>query len=80
MAQQALHHLEDYVTVTPINYIQERFRQGLDAEVLLLLLCAVVVVRLDAEVLLLLLCAAVVVGLDGYGRLMTADCGGRSPN
>ena len=33
VAQQALHHLEDYVTVTPINYIQERFRQGLDAEV-----------------------------------------------
>jgi len=33
VAQQSLHHLEDFVTVTPIHYIQERFRQGLDAEV-----------------------------------------------
>ena len=33
VAQQSLHHLEDYVQVTPIHYIQERFRQGLDAEV-----------------------------------------------
>eukprot|EP00308_Calcidiscus_leptoporus_P024138 CAMPEP_0119354166 /NCGR_PEP_ID=MMETSP1334-20130426/3204_1 /TAXON_ID=127549 /ORGANISM="Calcidiscus leptoporus, Strain RCC1130" /LENGTH=1441 /DNA_ID=CAMNT_0007367649 /DNA_START=67 /DNA_END=4392 /DNA_ORIENTATION=- len=33
VAQQSLHHLEEYVTVTPIHYIQERFRQGLDAEV-----------------------------------------------
>merc|ERR1719217_49316 len=32
VAQQSLHHLEDYVQVTPIHYIQERFRQGLDAE------------------------------------------------
>ena len=31
VAQQSLHHLEDYVQVTPIHYIQERFRQGLDA-------------------------------------------------
>ena len=33
VAQQSLHHLEDYVTDTPIHYIQERFRQGLDGEV-----------------------------------------------
>uniref|UniRef100_A0A7S2CNH5 Elongation factor 3 n=1 Tax=Haptolina brevifila TaxID=156173 RepID=A0A7S2CNH5_9EUKA len=33
VAQQSLHHLEDYLTQTPIHYIQERFRQGLDAEV-----------------------------------------------
>jgi len=33
VAQQALHHLEEYVKDTPIHYIQERFRQGLDAEV-----------------------------------------------
>merc|ERR1719387_1133244 len=33
VAQQSLHHLEDYLTVTPIHYIQERFRQGLDGEV-----------------------------------------------
>ena len=33
VAQQSLHHLEDYVQQTPIHYIQERFRQGLDAEV-----------------------------------------------
>ena len=33
VAQQSLHHLEDYVQQTPIFYIQERFRQGLDAEV-----------------------------------------------
>ena len=33
VAQQSLHHLEDFVTVTPIHYIQERFRAGLDAEV-----------------------------------------------
>merc|ERR1719191_1063269 len=32
VAQQSLHHLEDYVQVTPIHYIQERFRQGLDAD------------------------------------------------
>ena len=32
VAQQSLHHLEDYLTVSPIHYIQERFRQGLDAE------------------------------------------------
>merc|ERR1719161_1464343 len=32
VAQQSLHHLEDYVQVTPVHYIQERFRQGLDAE------------------------------------------------
>merc|ERR1719267_257637 len=32
VAQQSLHHLEDFVQVTPIAYIQERFRQGLDAE------------------------------------------------
>ena len=32
VAQQSLHHLEDFVQVTPIHYIQERFRQGLDAE------------------------------------------------
>merc|ERR1740138_1713026 len=32
VAQQSLHHLEEYVQVTPIHYIQERFRQGLDAE------------------------------------------------
>ena len=33
VAQQSLHHLEEYVTKNPIAYIQERFRQGLDAEV-----------------------------------------------
>ena len=33
VAQQSLHHLEDYVTLTPIHYIQERFRLGLDEEV-----------------------------------------------
>jgi len=33
VAQQSLHHLEDHVTSTPIQYIQARFRQGLDAEV-----------------------------------------------
>ena len=32
VAQQSLHHLEEYVQVTPIHYIQERFRQGLDME------------------------------------------------
>ena len=32
VAQQSLHHLEEFVQVTPIHYIQERFRQGLDAE------------------------------------------------
>jgi len=32
VAQQALHHVEDYTQVTPIHYIQERFRQGLDGE------------------------------------------------
>merc|ERR1719191_1074219 len=32
VAQQSLHHLEDFVTVTPVHYIQERFRAGLDAE------------------------------------------------
>lgn len=32
VAQQSLHHLEDFVQVTPVHYIQERFRQGLDAE------------------------------------------------
>merc|ERR1712023_91648 len=32
VAQQSLHHLEDYVQVTPVHYIQERFRQGLDME------------------------------------------------
>jgi len=33
VAQQSLHHLEEFLTETPIHYIQERFRQGLDAEV-----------------------------------------------
>ena len=33
VAQQSLHHLEEFVTQTPIQYIQARFRQGLDAEV-----------------------------------------------
>jgi len=33
VAQQSLHHLEEYVTKNPIAYIQERFRQGLDKEV-----------------------------------------------
>jgi len=33
VAQQSLHHLEDHVTSTPIQYLQARFRQGLDAEV-----------------------------------------------
>lgn len=33
VAQQSLHHLEEHVTNTPIQYIQARFRQGLDAEV-----------------------------------------------
>ncbi|KAL3909395.1 MAG: hypothetical protein SGPRY_009442, partial [Prymnesium sp.] len=32
VAQQAMHHVEDHTLVTPIHYIQERFRQGLDAE------------------------------------------------
>jgi len=32
IAQHSLHHLEDYLQSTPINYIQERFRQGLDSE------------------------------------------------
>jgi len=32
VAQQSLHHLEEYVQVTPVHYIQERFRQGLDME------------------------------------------------
>ncbi|KAL1526637.1 hypothetical protein AB1Y20_015341 [Prymnesium parvum] len=32
VAQQAMHHVEDHTQVTPIHYIQERFRQGLDAE------------------------------------------------
>merc|ERR1719163_2694779 len=32
VAQQSLHHLEDYVQVTPIHYIQERFRTGLDKD------------------------------------------------
>ena len=33
VAQQSLHHLEDFVQLTPIHYIQERFRTGLDKEV-----------------------------------------------
>merc|ERR1719453_2497315 len=33
VAQQSLHHLEEYVTKNPIAYLQERFRQGLDKEV-----------------------------------------------
>merc|ERR1711988_195054 len=33
VAQQSLHHLEEYLLQTPIHYIQERFRQGLDSEV-----------------------------------------------
>ena len=33
VAQQSLHHLEDFLQLTPIHYIQERFRTGLDKEV-----------------------------------------------
>jgi len=32
IAQHSLHHLEEYLQQTPIAYIQERFRQGLDVE------------------------------------------------
>jgi len=33
VAQQSLHHLEEFVQDTPIHYLQERFRTGLDKEV-----------------------------------------------
>jgi elongation factor 3 len=33
VAQQSLHHLEDFLLVTPVTYIQERFRTGLDKEI-----------------------------------------------
>jgi len=33
IAQHSLHHLEDYLNETPMQYIQERFRQGMDREI-----------------------------------------------
>ena len=30
IAQHSLHHLEDYLNETPMHYIQERFRLGMD--------------------------------------------------
>jgi elongation factor 3 len=33
VAQQSLHHLEEFLLVTPVTYIQERFRTGLDKEI-----------------------------------------------
>jgi len=33
IAQHSLHHLEEYLESTPMAYIQERFRHGLDREV-----------------------------------------------
>jgi elongation factor 3 len=32
IAQHSLHHLEEYLQETPIQYIQERFRQGIDRD------------------------------------------------
>ena len=32
IAQHSLHHLEEYLNESPIHYIQERFRLGMDAE------------------------------------------------
>ena len=32
IAQHSLHHLEEYLNETPIHYIQERFRLGMDRE------------------------------------------------
>ena len=32
IAQHSLHHLEDYLNETPMHYIQERFRLGMDKE------------------------------------------------
>jgi len=32
IAQHSLHHLEEYLNETPMHYIQERFRLGMDRE------------------------------------------------
>ena len=33
VAQQSMHHLEEHLTSNPIQYIQQRFREGLDKEI-----------------------------------------------